>query len=142
MLSEAVSVGITVINMIIRDISIVFIEFIGFHTETEQVAAIFVLISIATFFNTAVLMLLTNANTEYTFLSWLPLNGSMTDLNLNWYTDIGDALIWTMLINAVYVYAGFCIQAVTMILTRSLDKGCGNFWGCKETDQTKCHTIQ
>ena len=62
-LSEVLTVAITVINMIIRDISIVFIEFIGFHTETQQTAAIMVLITIATFFNTAILMLLTNANT-------------------------------------------------------------------------------
>lgn len=34
MLTETMTVAITVINMIIRDISIVFIEFIGFHTET------------------------------------------------------------------------------------------------------------
>lgn len=31
-LSEALSVGITVINMIIRDISIVLIGYIGYHT--------------------------------------------------------------------------------------------------------------
>lgn len=64
MLTETMTVAITVINMIIRDISIVFINFIGFHTETQQTAAIFMLIAVATFFNTAILMLLTNANTS------------------------------------------------------------------------------
>lgn len=142
MLTETMTVAITIINMIIRDISIVFIQFIGFHTETQQTAAIFILIAVATFFNTAILMLLTNANTQYTFLRWLPLDGSMTDLDLNWYTDIGDSLIWTMLINSVYVILGFFMQLAMVIVFRSLDKGCKNFWTCKETDETKCKTIQ
>lgn len=34
-LSEAMTVVITLVNMIIRDIAIVFIEYIGYHTETE-----------------------------------------------------------------------------------------------------------
>jgi hypothetical protein len=89
------------------------------------------LITIATFFNTAILMLLSNANTEGTMLRWLPLRGTMTELDLNWYTDIGDALIWTMLINSVYVYLGFVMQAAMMVVFRSLDKGCKNFWTCK-----------
>lgn len=142
LLTEFLSVGITVVNMIIRDISIVLIEFIGYHTETEQTAAIMSLITVATFFNTAILMLLTNANTEGTMLSWIPLRGTMTDLDLNWYTDIADALVWTMLINSVYVYLGFVMQAAMMVVFRSLDKGCKNFWTCAETDQTKCLTIQ
>ena len=66
----------------------------------------------------------------------------MSDLDVNWYTDIGDALIWTMLINSVYVYLGFVMQATMMIVFRSLDKGCKNFWTCTQTDQTKTKTIQ
>lgn len=139
--NNVVTVGITLVNMIIRDVSIVMINYIGFHTETEQTAAIMSLITVATFFNTAILMLLANANTEGTVLSWLPLRGTMTDLNLNWYTDIADALVYTMLINSVYVYLGFVMQACMMILFRSLDKGCGNFWACREVDQTKAKTI-
>lgn len=34
-LSEAMTVIITLVNMIIRDIAIVFINYIGYHTETE-----------------------------------------------------------------------------------------------------------
>lgn len=128
--------------MIIRDVSIIMIEYIGFHTETEQTAAIMSLITVATFFNTAILMLLANANTEDTVLSWIPLRGTMTDLNLNWYTDIADELVITMLINSIYVYLGFVMQAGMMILFRSLDKGCANFWYCRTTDQTKAKTIQ
>lgn len=141
-MTETITVLITVINMIIRDVSIVLINYIGYHTETEKTAAVMSLITVATFFNTAILMLLTNANTEGTIIWWIPLRGTMTDLNLNWYTDIGDALVYTMLINSVYVFVGFFMQAGMMILFRSMDKGCKNFWTCKETDQTKAKTIQ
>jgi hypothetical protein len=95
--------------MIIRDVCIVLIEMIGFHTETIQTAAIMTLITVATFFNTAILLLMTNANTSGTILSWIPLRGTYTDLNENWYLDVGTALIWTMLINSIYIYAGFAI---------------------------------
>lgn len=87
-------------------------------------------------------MLLTNANTEGTIMWWLPLRGSMTDLNINWYTDVGYAIVDTMLINSVYVYAGFVMQAGMVIVFRSYDKGCKNFWSCTQTDQTRCKTIQ
>lgn len=34
-INNIVTVGITLVNMIIRDVSIVMINYIGFHTETE-----------------------------------------------------------------------------------------------------------
>jgi hypothetical protein len=68
-----------------------------------------VLVTTATYFNTAILILLTNANTEDTILEWLPFNGAYTDLDKNWYLQVGKGLILTMLINAFYVYIDIAI---------------------------------
>lgn len=106
-LTELISVLITVVNTIIRTVSIICIKLIGFHTETVQTAAVMIVVWIASFFNTAILMLLTNANTKNTFLSWIPLRGAYTDLNANWYIDVADALVYTMLINSVAIYMSF-----------------------------------
>ncbi len=142
LLTEIITVLITVVNMIIRDVCIVLIKMIGFHTETVETAAIMTLITVATFFNTAILLLLTNANTKDTILSWIPLRGTYTDLNENWYLDVGTALVWTMLINSVYIYLGFVMQLTSKAVFRSLDQGCANYFCCRETKQTKKKTIQ
>ena len=73
------------INSIIRTVSIMLISKIGFKTFTIQTSAVMILVTTATYFNTAILILLTNANTEDTVLEWLPLRGAYSDLNANWY---------------------------------------------------------
>ena len=62
-LLEIMTVLITIINMVIQVISIFLIEHVGFHTYTEVAAAIMSTVTIASFFNTAILLLLTSANT-------------------------------------------------------------------------------
>ena len=79
-------------------------------------------IFIATFFNTAFLLLLTNANTSQTFLYWLPLNkGYYTDLNENWYLDMSPALVLTMMINSVYMYFDFAMYFAMGAFFKILD---------------------
>jgi len=133
LLTEAITVLVTVVNLIIRDCCILLIRFIGFHTVTVQTSAIMTLTTAATFFNTAILLLLTNANTSNTFLRFLPLTGAYTDLTENWFIEVGDALVWTMLINSVSIYLSFAIEIGEAVIFRSLDKGCGNFWRCRST---------
>jgi hypothetical protein len=55
---------ITVVNIIIRELCIFLIKKIGYHLESEEVTDVMRIIFIATFFNTAILLLLTNANTS------------------------------------------------------------------------------
>jgi len=50
-------------------------------------------------------------------------HGEYTDMTQNWYLDIGPALISTMLINSVYVYADFGITFAQIFLFRAIDKG-------------------
>ena len=97
------------------------IKLIGYHTESQEVSSIMTSIFISTFFNTAILLLIMNANTQYTILYWIPLRGEYTDLTENWYLQLGPSLILTMSINAVYPYCELGIYLVTKGLLRCLD---------------------
>jgi len=63
-LSNCVSYAIIIFNMVIREVNIVLIKIIGYHTESQELKTIMFSIFLATFFNTAILLLLTNANTQ------------------------------------------------------------------------------
>lgn len=93
---------------------------------------------LATFFNTAILILLTNANTQQTVLSFLPFNGIYSDLDQSWYLNVGPTLIYTMQINSVYVYIDWIVYLITNWIYRSLDGGI--FCCCRKS--TKCVTQQ
>lgn len=56
------TVAITVVNIIIRSFCIFLIKKVGYHTETGEITAMMVTIFIATFFNTAILLLLADAD--------------------------------------------------------------------------------
>jgi hypothetical protein len=68
-------------------------------------------IFIAQFFNTAILLLLANADFKYSILYWVPLfdTGQYTDLTQEWYNDIGSSLVTTMLIASVFPIIEFFI---------------------------------
>jgi len=123
-LSYVVSVSIVVINIILRTIMLTLIKWIGYHTESEQTGAIMTSIFVAQFFNTAILLLLTNANTEFAGLGFLPFNGMYPDLTFEWYNDIGSSFVTTMITAAVFPCIEFCIAIGMKILFRFLDRGC------------------
>jgi hypothetical protein len=57
------------------------IKMVGYHTETGEIAAITLTIFIATFFNTAILLLLADADlSQVTIFSWIPIRGPFPDL--------------------------------------------------------------
>jgi len=137
-LSNFVAYFIVGFNMAIREINIILIKKIGIHTESGQIQGIFMSMFLATFFNTAILILLTNANTQQTVLSFLPFNGIYSDLDQSWYLNVGPTLIYTMQINSVYVYIDWVVYLITNWLYRSLDGGI--FCCCRKS--TKCVTQQ
>jgi hypothetical protein len=123
-LTSAVSYGIVLFNIIIREVNIVLIRKIGYHTVSAETSAVFLAIFIATFLNTGLLILLTGANTQSTILSWIPLKGTYTDLTQNWYLDIGPALISTMTLNSIYPYIDIGISFGMKLAFRLLDTCC------------------
>lgn len=140
LITEGISFLITIVNMIIRTLNIFLIMKVGYHLYSEETAIVTHTIFVATFINTGFVLLLGNANLNYTALWWFPgFNGEYTDMTENWYLDIGPALISTMLFNSVYVYIDFGMGIGMKILFRCLDKG--GICCCKKR-KTKLTTIQ
>jgi hypothetical protein len=132
-----VSISIVVINIVLRTLMLSLLTWIGFHTESEQTSAIMTSIFVVQFFNTAILLILTNANTKYAGLGFLPFDGMYADLNFEWYNDIGASFIVTMLTAAVFPIIEFCIAFGMKTAFKFLDRGC-KFSG----ETTKKNTIQ
>jgi len=144
-LSEAITVVITVVNMIIAIIVKIMIKEVGYWTLTAEISAIMVATFIMTFFNTAILLLLADANTSnVTLLSWVPAiqNGPFTDLTEEWYIVIAPSLILTMVLNACSPLFSIAGALVGGAISKSLDQGCSTYCCCKPEKTTKCCTIQ
>lgn len=137
--AELVSISVTLVNMIIRTINIYLIKLVGYHSTSRETSVITETIFLATFLNTAWVLLLGNANLQSSHLKFIPLDGAYVDMTQGWYLDIGPALVSTMVINSVYVYCDFAIAWGTKWLFRSLDQGgcC-----CCKKRVTKLTTIQ
>jgi len=135
-LSLSISFSIVVINFILREIMIVMIKQVGYHTETEQTRSIMVSIFVSQFFITAILILLTNANTQFTELSFLPFKGIYPDLTYEWYNDVAPTLLTTMLFNAVFPIIEFLGWFAIATALRWYDRG----FTCKK-DKTRKKTI-
>lgn len=63
-LSQLVSFAIVIINFVLRSVNILLIKYIGYNTESKQTTVIKTSIFVTQFFNTAILLLLVNANTS------------------------------------------------------------------------------
>lgn len=136
-LSTIVSVSIVIINLVLRSCMLNLITWIGFHTESAQTNAIMTSIFVVQFFNTAILLILTNANTEIAGLSFIPLKGKYPDLNFEWYNDIGASFVITMITAALFPIIEFSIGFSQKLVFQFLDRGCS----CN-SQKTKKVTIQ
>ena len=62
-LSKIVSFSIVIVNFVLRTVNMILIKYIGHHTESQQTTAIMTSIFVSSLLNTAILLLLANANT-------------------------------------------------------------------------------
>jgi len=119
------------------------IKKVGYWTVTGEITAIMITVFIMTFFNTAILLLLADANlSEIKILSWIPLKGPFPDLTEEWYIVIAPSLVLTMFLAACTPPIEIITAAITTVIGRSLDQGCSNYCCCKPAEGTKCTTIQ
>lgn len=118
-----VSVLISFINIIIRTVNIALIDTIGYHTQSEATSAVMTSIFISSFINTGIILLFTNADLQYSILHMIPLKNQYSDLNTDWYLDIGTSLVKTMLIMALFPYVEFCMFGGIKVIMRIKDSG-------------------
>lgn len=80
-------------------------------------------IFIASFLNTGVVLLLTNANLENTFLNFLPIKNQFPDFTRDWYIVVGGSLTQTVLLLAFMPYIEIIIALTIKKIKRGLDSG-------------------
>lgn len=90
LLTQSVTILVTLTNIIIRTINIQLISFIGYQTKSEQVSMVMRSIFVDTLINTGIIVLMTNANFQDAPwpLNYIPIRGQFPDLNDNWYESI------------------------------------------------------
>ena len=105
------------------------------HTLSGQVISVVKKIFLAQFINTAVLLILINANLEYFSATGgtavqeegekgLLFSGKYSDFDVAWYQDVGIALMLTMMINTIAPHAGIFFTYLKLELFRCLDRQC------------------
>lgn len=124
MLGQGVSQAIVVVNFILRLFIIKLIQYIGKDTESGQTLLITYGVFIVQFFNTAILLLLANANmSEQGAIGKLLSFGSIPDFDSLWFNDIGYSMIYAMAYNIFWPLIEFCVYFGLRFLYRHLDRG-------------------
>ena len=103
---SSVSFFIVALNLILKKIIIKLIHWVGEDTLSQQLSSIANYVFAAQFFNTGLLLLLINANlTEHQpyFLTKF-FKGNYYDYTVNWYYNVGEVIVQTMLINSLLPY--------------------------------------
>lgn len=103
MIAQSITIFLVVVNKILTILSINLITWIGYDTHSEMLTKITNGVFIAQFFNTAIVILLVNANFEENFT---PLDnyfkGPFVDYMPKWYSTVGYVIVQTMIINAFF----------------------------------------
>lgn len=100
--SQVVTLIIVVINMVLKNVTISLITWIGYDTHSEQITKITNGVFVAQFFNTAILILLVNANLgELGIPGGSLFSGPFNDYTDRWYSIVGAQIVKTMIINAL-----------------------------------------
>ena len=139
MLTNIVTALVSGINYFLRGFNIKLIDTIGIEREDVRTLLIMKCIFITTFINTAIILLLTNADLQYSVLSFLPISNQYADLDKNWYADIGPTIVQSMIIMALFPIIGFVSFYGMKVAFRFLDSG---FYCCANKRSTKTKTIK
>ena len=117
-----------------------FIKKVGYATESEQTKYIKNGVFIVSFFNTAILLLIVNADLNYSGIPLIGkiLNGRHTDFSPDWYNEIGNNIVSAMISVAMWPIIEFFGFYGMRFTFRLLDRG---ICSC-DTYKTKKRTIQ
>ena len=101
-ISNVITGIIVVINIILKELTVILIVAIGYDTHSEQLSKITNSVFIGQFFNTGFLLLLVYANFEsQSFPLSDKFHGPFNDYTDKWYALVGAQIVKTMLTNAV-----------------------------------------
>ncbi|KAF1778579.1 Anoctamin [Phytophthora cactorum] len=139
-LSIASVLLVVAVNLILARILNALVALEKHHTESSLVVSRVTKVFLAQFCNTALLMLVINANANY--FSSSPtvsetgtttggfslgvlqvLNGEYSDFSADWYNDVGVALMLTMILNSFSTHAYLLANYIMLKARRFVDRG-------------------
>uniref|UniRef100_A0A7S3I2P9 Uncharacterized protein n=1 Tax=Favella ehrenbergii TaxID=182087 RepID=A0A7S3I2P9_9SPIT len=100
------------------------VDWIGFSTETVRLSKTTTITFVVQFFNSAFLLLMTNANLSEQPLSFGLTSGKMPDFNSAWFRSVGDVIVGAMVFNVYYPIIEVLMYWGLRILFRCMDRGC------------------
>ena len=112
-LTNTVTGAVSVVNIVLRMLVQFLVDKIGYHTDSERLSIVMVVSFVTAFMNTGIIPLLTNANLEYSPLFFFPLYMQYSDLNRDWYLELGPQMVKTLAIAAFMPIVEICI-AISM----------------------------
>jgi hypothetical protein len=137
--SNAVKYLIIGINYFLRLVLVKIVYYMGKQSQSEQTELVTNVVFTCQFFNTAILLMLVNANLGPQGIPILSdlFTGNISDFDDSWFNDIGNTLIGAMIFNIyfpVIEFVGFWFMRFGF---RFLDRGCS-----LSSNSTKKVTIQ
>lgn len=136
------TVLVSVINFILKTVNIKSVQFIGLFTEGNQNSFIMTFYFISSFLNTGIILLLVNANLEFSPISFVPINNLYTDLDRYWYMDIGATFVKSQVILASMPIFLFFGMKGMQVAFRMLDAGFCYFYTPMEQRRTKKRSMK
>lgn len=130
---------IVIVNYVIRENIIKLITWVSYKTETEQMDMITKFTFYGLFFNTAFLLMLVNANLQQQPITFWLTFGTFADFNSDWYRIVGNVIVDTMFLNALWPFIDIVIYGALRYAYRWCDHG---FCGSWNKYNTKCTTLQ
>jgi hypothetical protein len=106
-------VFIIVLNIFLTKLTVWLVEWIGYDTHSKVYSKISDFIFYATFFNTAIVILLANAafGEKLPFLAKI-FTGNYNDYSYDWYANVGNQIVVSMIINALCPIIEYWIENI------------------------------
>lgn len=98
--ARGVSMTIVAVNFVLRLLIIILIRKVGFETHSEQTKYIKNSVFTVQFVNTALILLLSNA--DLTGWGFGMFDGRYNDFSPGWYSDIGNSITGAMIFNIIF----------------------------------------
>ena len=99
---------------------------VGFHDRSSMDASIMLCTFVASYVNSAIVPILTNADLRFAPwpLNLLPIHQQYTDLTIQWYLRIGPQILQNVMIQTSMPLVGAVALLVLSSVPRWFDRGC------------------
>lgn len=119
LLTNIVTFAVSAINYILKTVNVGLVKDIGIEREDRQDSIIMKFIFASTLINSGIILLLVNANFIYSPIAFIPIRNIYSDINADWYGDIGWTITQSMIVMAgmpIALFGGYYGMKVTFRL--------------------------